>query len=68
MIHTVKLDDNTKNGKMLLKQLRRYKVGVEIENPFITGVPPEGYMTADDFREKTTEDLKQLCIKHGILQ
>ena len=31
-------------------------------------IPPEGYMTADDFREKTTEDLKQLCIKHGILQ
>ena len=45
MIHTVHLDDTTINGKKLLRELRRYKKGIQFENPITNGAVPEGYMT-----------------------
>ena len=47
MIHTVKIDDTTPNGKKIIKDLRRYRKGVEFENPAETGIIPEGYMTSE---------------------
>ncbi|HRZ98679.1 MAG TPA: hypothetical protein P5084_14080 [Paludibacter sp.] len=67
MIHTIKIDDNTRNGKKILNDLRRYRSGVEFENPAITGKIPEGYMTSDEFRVESKKDLDEICRKHGIL-
>ncbi len=68
MIHTVRIDDTTRNGKKLVANLRRYRKGVEFENPALTGITPEGYMTADEFVKESTKDIIELCKKHGILQ
>lgn len=37
------------------------KPGHSFENP------PEGYMTAEEFRKKSRQDIDQLCKKHGLL-
>jgi hypothetical protein len=67
MIHTVKIDDTTRNGKKILNDLRRYKTGVEFENPAKTGIVPEGYMTSEEFRIESKKDLDEICKKHGVL-
>jgi len=68
MIHTVKIDDTTRNGKKIISDLRRFRKGVEFENPAVAGITPEGYMTAEEFRIESRKDLDEICIKHGILQ
>ena len=45
MIHTVKNDDSTRNGKKIINDLLRYSKSVEFENPAETGIVPEGYVT-----------------------
>ena len=65
MIHTVKIDDTTRNGKKIHNDLRRYKTGVEFENPAKTGIVPEGYMTSEEFRVESKKDLEEICKKHG---
>lgn len=67
MIHTVKIDDKTRNGKKILNDLRRYRSGVEFENPAVTGIIPEGYMTSEEFRVESRKDLDEICRKHGVL-
>jgi len=67
MIHTVRIDDTTRNGKKILSDLRRYRKGVEFENPADTGIVPEGYVSSVDFRVESRKDLDQICKKHGIL-
>ena len=66
MIHTVKIDDSTRTGKKLLTDLNRARKGVEFDNPAISGIIPEGYMTIDEFREKAIEDTRIFCKEHGI--
>ncbi|MDR0866465.1 MAG: hypothetical protein LBO74_16265 [Candidatus Symbiothrix sp.] len=66
MVHTVYLDDTTINGRKLLKELRRYKKGIQFEN-FATGsVVPEGYMTPEEFRTKAKTSLTKILNEHGI--
>ena len=67
MIHTVKIDDKTRNGKKIINDLRRYRSGVEFENPAESGVIPEGYMTSEEFRVESRKDLDEICRKHGVL-
>jgi len=67
MIHTVKIDDSTRNGKKIITDLRRYRKGVEFENPAVTGIVPEGYMTSEEFMDKSKKDLDEICRKHGLL-
>jgi len=68
MIHIVKIDDSTRNGKKIINDLRRYRKGVVFENPADTGEVPEGYMTSEEFSDKSKEDLDEICRKHGLLQ
>jgi len=68
MIHTVKIDDTTRNGKKILTDLRRYRKGIQFENPAVTGTIPEGYVTSEEFRVESRKDLEEVCRKHGILQ
>jgi len=67
MIHTVKIDDSTINGKRLLNELKRYKKEVEFEDPTFVAEAPEGYMTAEKFRKESRKDIDNLCKKHGLL-
>ena len=67
MIHTVKIDDNTRNGKKIMNDLRRYRKGIEFENPAVTGIVPEGYMTAEEFEKETTKMIIERCKEHGLL-
>jgi hypothetical protein len=67
MIHTVKIDDKTRNGKKILNELRHYRSGVEFENPAVTGVVPEGYVTGDEFEAQVKENINSYCKKNGIL-
>ena len=64
MIHTVKIDESTMNGKKLMREVRRYKKGVTIENSFVI---PEGYMTGEEFRKKVKEGLKNRLKANGYL-
>lgn len=68
MIHTIKIDDNTRNGKKIISDLRRYRKGVEFENPAVTGIVPEGYMTAEEFEKETTKIIIDRCKEYGVFQ
>ena len=68
MIHTVKIDDSTRNGKKIITDLRRYRKGVEFENPAVTGVVPEGYVTSEEFRKTVKENLLKKFSEDGNLQ
>jgi hypothetical protein len=63
MVHTVYLDDTTINGKKLLKELRRYKTGVQFANDTI----PEEYMTSEDFWKEADNRIMDVCKRYGIL-
>ncbi len=67
MIHTVRIDDNTRNGKKLIAEIKRYKKGVEFDNPAKTGIMPEGYVSANEFEMKVKENIQTYCKEHGIL-
>jgi len=67
MIHTVKIDDNTRNGKKIMTDLRHYRKGVEFDNPAIRGVVPERYVTGDEFEKQVKENLDSYCKENGIL-
>ena len=67
MIHTLKIDDSTRNGKKIIKDLRRYRKGVEFENPAVTGVIPEGYVTSEEFRKTVKENLLKKFSENGNL-
>ncbi len=64
MIYTVKIDENTINGKKLMKEVRRYKKGVSIENSFVI---PDGYMTGEVFEKKVIEGLQKRLKENGYL-
>jgi len=67
MIHTVKINDNSPTGKRIINDLRRYRIAVEFENPALNGVPPEGYITGEDFFSGIKKELKKRCLKNGLL-
>ena len=67
MIHTVKIDDTTRNGKKIINDLRRYRKGVVFENPAVTGVIPEGYVTSEEFRKTVKENLLKKFSENGNL-
>jgi len=67
MIHTVKIDDTTRNGKKIINDLRRYRKGVVFENPADTGIVPEGYVTSEEFRKKVKENLVKKFSENGNL-
>jgi hypothetical protein len=66
MVHTVYLDDTTINGRKLLKELRRYKKGVQFDNPVTNSVAPQGYMTVEEFRTEAKTSLTKILNEHGI--
>ena len=62
MLHKVYLDD-----EQVVDEIPRYKRGVRIENPAISGIEPEGYITSDEFRKRATAKVNRFCDEHGLL-
>ena len=67
MIYTVKIDDKTPTGKRIITELRKHRKVVEFENPAITGVTPEGYVTSEEFRATVKENLRKKFAQDGNL-
>ena len=68
MTYTVKIDTNTTPGKRALQDLKKFRKGVEFENPMMSGIIPEGYMTGDEFEKRTIERLEQKLKNYGYLE
>ena len=49
MIYTVKIDDKTPTGKLIINDLRKHPKMVIFEDPAVTGVIPDRYVTGDEF-------------------
>jgi hypothetical protein len=45
----------------------RFVDRADVREALQKGVPPEGYMTSEEFRRRVKEDLKQMYIEHGLL-
>jgi len=67
MIHTVKINDETHSGKRDLTKPHKYRRAVEIENSTVNDVPPEGYMTGEEFFSGIKKELKKRCQDNGLL-
>jgi len=65
MIHTVRIDDKTPTGKKILNELRKYSKVVTFEDPNVTGVIPEGYVTGEEFRKTVKENLRKKFTEDG---
>ena len=70
MVHTVLLDDTTINGRKYLRELSRYRKGVEIIEPEISGVVeqtiPRGYMSIEEFRPLCMNMIDKLCDNYSV--
>jgi len=64
---TVRIDDSTPTGKRLIKELHRYRKVVKFDNPAVTGIVPEGYVTGDEFERIVIEKLTNSFKEHGLL-
>jgi len=51
MIYTIKINENTPNGKRIVEELRNNYKDVEFVDSTVNSVIPEGYMTGDEFRK-----------------
>lgn len=67
MINTVNTNNETPFGKRVLNQQHKYRKAVEIENSTVNDVPPEGYMTGEDFFSGIKKELKKRCQDNGLL-
>jgi hypothetical protein len=66
MIHSVHLDDTSVAGKRFMKEFSCVRKDIEFENPAVTGVVPEGYMTSEQFRKVMHDDVRNFCKKNHI--
>ncbi len=67
MYVNVRINSKTPRGKQLLKELKRYPKTVKFDNPAESGIVPEGYVTAEEFRKIAMEDTIKFCEENGIL-
>jgi len=66
MIYNVTIDTSTISGKKALQDIRKYRKGVEFQNPATSGIP-DGYMTGDEFERRVIERLEKAYKEHGLL-
>ena len=57
MIHTIKIDDNTPNGKRIIEELRKNYKDVEFVESNVSAPAPDGYMTGQEFRTKVKSNI-----------
>lgn len=67
MKYTLTVDTNTEAGRKIMEIAKKTRKGVEIENPAVSGIVPEGYMTGDEFVRRTKEGLTKRLKDNGYL-
>lgn len=67
MYVNVRINSKTPRGKQLLKELKRYPETVKFDNPAESGIVPEGYVTAEEFRERVKKKIMESCKENGII-
>jgi len=65
MIHIVQTDDTTLTGKNFAHEF--HPAHKNFKKSSISGIPPEGYMTSDEFRQRAVLKVDNFCKKNGIL-
>ena len=59
MIPIVQTDDTTLTGKKSMREFRH--AHKNFKDSSFTGVPPEGYMTSDEFRKRAILKVEKFC-------
>ena len=67
MIHTVKINDNTPNGKRIVRELRSNYKEVEFVSSTANSIVPEGYMTGDEFRKNVKSKIRKHYQENGLI-
>jgi hypothetical protein len=67
MIHTVKISDDTPNGKRIIEDLRNNYKEVEFVSSTVSSIIPEGYMTANDFRKNVKSKIQKHYQENGLI-
>lgn len=68
MIHTVRIDDSTRSGKKILSELHRIRKGVEFENPEVSEIAPEGYVSVDEFFDNVEKRITKHYEENDLLK
>ena len=66
MIHTIYIDDEDIDGRVLLKEISLNNRGVRFAPLKTDYVSPEGYMTVEEFRTEAKKSLTKILNEHGI--
>lgn len=66
MNHSEKQIENGLSSKSQIKEKRIDKLS-HFELPPVTGLPPEGFMTGEEFWKISSENLDNTFRKHGLL-
>ena len=67
MIHIVKINDNTPNGKRIIEDLRKNYKDVEFVDSTINQNVQEGYMTSDEFRKNVKSKIQKHYQENGLI-
>ena len=67
MIHTVRINDNTPNGKRIVEELRSNFKDVEFIGSTINTVVQEGYITGDEFRKNVKSRIYKHYQENGLI-
>ena len=67
MIHTIKIDDNTPNGKRIIEELRNNYKDVEFVESNVSEPVPDGYMTGQEFRTKVKSKIHNHYKENGLI-
>lgn len=67
MIHTVKINDNTPNGKRIVEELRNNYKDVEFVDSTVNSNVPEGYLTGDQFRKNVKSKIHKHYQENGLV-
>jgi hypothetical protein len=67
MIHEVKINDNTPNGKHIVEELRSNFKDVEFIGSTINTVVAEGYITGDEFRKNVKSKIYKHYQENGLI-
>jgi len=62
-----KQNDNVLSEKLSIKNARRAKIENHFELPPVTGFPPEGFITGEEFTKRALEKVRIFCNDNGIL-
>lgn len=67
MIYTVRINENTPNGKRIVEELRNNYKDVEFVDSTVNSVIPEGYMTGDEFRKNVKSRIYKHYQENGLI-